>query len=75
MAGDKPHRVDGLVPPRGLSILLYAPFWTLGGLSRKRRRPVERAARLWPLIAVLSLLAALGIFIRLRATRLRVWGT
>jgi hypothetical protein len=39
------------------SILLYAPFWILGGLSRKRRRPAERAVRWWPLMAVLSLLA------------------
>jgi CubicO group peptidase (beta-lactamase class C family) len=39
------------------SILLYAPFWILGGLSRKRRRPTERAVRWWPLMAVLSLLA------------------
>jgi len=39
------------------SILLYAPFWILGGLSRKRRRPSERAVRWWPLMAVLTLLA------------------
>jgi hypothetical protein len=30
----------------------------LGGLSKKRRRPAERAMRLWPLMAVLSLLAS-----------------
>ena len=40
-----------------LAILLYAPFWTFGGLIKRRRRPVERAMRLWPLIAVLSLVA------------------
>jgi cell division protein FtsW (lipid II flippase) len=44
-----------------LSILLYAPFWILGGLCKKRRRPAERAMRLWPLIAVLSLLASVGL--------------
>jgi CubicO group peptidase (beta-lactamase class C family) len=46
-----------------ISILLYAPFWILGGLSKRRRRPAERGMRLWPLIAVLSLLAFVGIFI------------
>jgi len=34
---------------------LYAPFWMIGGLFKKRRRPQERAMRLWPLIALLSL--------------------
>jgi hypothetical protein len=43
------------------SILLYAPFWMLGGLSRKRRRPTERAVRWWPLMSVLSLLAIVGV--------------
>lgn len=46
-----------------LSILLYAPFWIFGGLSKRRRRPVERAMRLWPLVAVLSLAAFVGIFV------------
>jgi CubicO group peptidase (beta-lactamase class C family) len=46
-----------------VAILLYAPFWTLGGLSRKRRRRAERGLRLWPLIAVLSLIAFVGIII------------
>jgi hypothetical protein len=45
-----------------VSILIYAPFWILGGLSRKRRRPAERAMRTWPLMAVLSLIAAVAIF-------------
>jgi CubicO group peptidase (beta-lactamase class C family) len=40
-----------------ISVLLYAPFWILGGLSRKRRRPSERSLRWWPLMAVLSLCA------------------
>ena len=46
-----------------LSILLYAPFWILGGLSKKRRRPAERALRIWPLLAVLSLVVFVIIFI------------
>ena len=46
-----------------VSVLLYAPFWLLGGLSKKRRRPAERWIRLWPLIAVLSLLAVVVLFI------------
>jgi len=37
-----------------VSILAYAPFWILGGLSEKRRRPAEREVRLWPLVTVLS---------------------
>jgi len=45
-----------------VAILVYAPFWALGGLMKKRRRPAERAIRLWPLMAVLSLLACLAIF-------------
>jgi CubicO group peptidase (beta-lactamase class C family) len=45
-----------------VSITLYAPFWIFGGLIKKRRRPAERAMRLWPLIAVLSLLAFVGLF-------------
>lgn len=43
-------------------ILLYAPFWILGGLSKKRRRPAERGIRLWPLVAVLSLISVVIIF-------------
>ena len=46
-----------------LSILFYAPFWVLGGLSTARRRPAERAMRLWPLLAVLCLIAFIAIFI------------
>ena len=46
-----------------ISILLYAPFWILGGISKRRRRPAERALRLWPLLAVLSLLSIVGLFI------------
>ena len=46
-----------------LSTVLYAPFWIFGGLIKRRRRPAERPMRLWPLAAVLSLLAFVGIFI------------
>jgi CubicO group peptidase (beta-lactamase class C family) len=46
-----------------VSILLYAPCWIIGGLIKRRRRPAERAMRLWPLIAVLSLLAFVGLSI------------
>lgn len=45
-----------------ISILIYAPFWILGGLIKNRRRPAERGMRLWPLIAVLSLVAFVVIF-------------
>ncbi|HET6843923.1 MAG TPA: serine hydrolase domain-containing protein [Candidatus Angelobacter sp.] len=48
----------------GVSILLYAPFWIFGGLMRKRRRPAERAMRLLPLIAVLSLIVAQTLFVQ-----------
>lgn len=44
------------------SILLYAPFWIFGGLIKQRRRPTERAMRLWPLIAVLCLLTSTTLF-------------
>ena len=47
-----------------MAILLYAPFWILGGLSRKRRRRAERGLRLWPLIAVLSLVAFVVVIMR-----------
>lgn len=46
-----------------LAILIYAPFWILGGLIRKRRRPAERAMRIWPLVAVLSLGAFVAVII------------
>lgn len=47
-----------------VAILLYAPFWVFGRLIKKRRRPHERAMRLWPLIAAVSLLAAYGLYMR-----------
>ena len=46
-----------------IAIGAYAPFWILGGLSAKRRRPAERGMRWWPLVAVLSLVAFVLIFI------------
>jgi len=47
-----------------VSVVIYAPFWLIGGLSKKRRRPAERGMRLWPLIAVLSFIAGVLIFMR-----------
>ena len=47
-----------------VSVLLYAPFWICGGIIKKRRRPHERAMRLLPLIAVLSLVAAQTLFVQ-----------
>jgi CubicO group peptidase (beta-lactamase class C family) len=46
-----------------IATLLYAPFWVLGRLFKRRRRPDERAMRLWPFIAILSLIAFVGIVI------------
>ncbi|HVM76153.1 MAG TPA: serine hydrolase domain-containing protein [Candidatus Saccharimonadales bacterium] len=46
-----------------MAIGIYAPFWILGALSAKRRRPAERGMRWWPLVAVLSLAAFVLIFI------------
>ena len=44
-----------------LSIVIYAPFWLLGGISKRRRRPAERSLRLWPLLAVLCLVAMVAV--------------
>jgi CubicO group peptidase (beta-lactamase class C family) len=46
-----------------VSILMYAPFWIVGGISRKRRRPAERQLRLWPLVAVLCTMSVVLILI------------
>jgi CubicO group peptidase (beta-lactamase class C family) len=46
-----------------VAIVIYAPFWIIGGFSKRRRRPAERSMRIWPLVAVLSLIAFVGIFI------------
>jgi hypothetical protein len=51
----------------------------IGGFFRKRRRPAERAMRLWPLIAVLSLVAFVGVFMQagndalVRLGNLTIW--
>ncbi len=64
-----------------VSVLVYAPFWLLGGLSKKRRRPAERAIRWWPLIAVLSLAAVVLIVLLssndliTRMGNLTIWST
>lgn len=42
------------------AIVIYAPFWLLGGLSKRRRRPAERSMRLRPVLAVLSLAVFVG---------------
>lgn len=39
-----------------VSIPIYALFWIPGALFKRRRRPEERAMRIWPLIAALSLI-------------------
>ena len=46
-----------------LSIVIYAPFWMLGGLSKQRRRPAERGLRMWPFVAVLSLIGCVIIIV------------
>ena len=46
-----------------ISILLYAPFWIVGGFIKKRRRPAERAIRRWPLMAAIGLAAFVAIVI------------
>jgi CubicO group peptidase (beta-lactamase class C family) len=55
--------VVGFVVLSIFSIVLYAPFWMIGGLIRKRRRPAERVMRWCPFIAVFSLVAFVVIFI------------
>jgi CubicO group peptidase (beta-lactamase class C family) len=45
-----------------ISILLYAPVWIVGGFFKKRRRPAERPMRLWPLLAMLCLIAFVSLF-------------
>lgn len=41
------------------SVVLYAPFWLLSGLAQSRRKPADRALRLWPLVAFGGLITAL----------------
>ncbi len=62
-----------------VSILVYAPFWLIGGFWKNRRRPAERGIRVWPLVAVLSLVAFVVIFtlasddLLMRMGNLTVW--
>ena len=42
-------------------VLLYAPFWIIGGFFKSRRRPAERSIRFFPLVSVLCLIAFVGI--------------
>lgn len=49
-----------------VSVLVYAPFWLVGWINQRRRRPAEHNMRLWPLIAVLSLIAGVVIIILTR---------
>jgi CubicO group peptidase (beta-lactamase class C family) len=46
-----------------LSVLVYAPFWMIGGLRKRRRRTVERGMRVWPLVAVLSLVGSVSVVV------------
>lgn len=46
-----------------VAVVLYAPVWLIGGFFKKRRRPQERAMRLWPLISVLSLIGMIAFVI------------
>ncbi len=46
-----------------LCVLVYAPFWLIAGLSKKRRRSAERGMRVWPLVAVLSLVGSVSVIV------------
>jgi len=54
--------LTGFVLLAVISIPVYALFWLIGGLFPRRRRPAERAMRLYPLLALLSLFAFCVIF-------------
>jgi len=62
-----------------VAIVVYAPVWIIGGFFRRRRRPAERAMRIYPLLAVLSLLAFVVTFmlssndVIMRFGNLTVW--
>ena len=45
-----------------VSIAIYALFWIPSGFLKRRRRPAERAMRVWPLVAVLSLVSIAAVF-------------
>ena len=55
--------LTGFVALSMVSILLYAPTWIIGGFFKKRRRPEERPMRIWPLLAMLSLVTFVALFI------------
>jgi len=55
--------LTALVVVAMISILLYAPVWIIGGFFKKRRRPEERLMRIWPLLAMLCLVAFVAVFI------------
>ncbi|HEY3705107.1 MAG TPA: serine hydrolase domain-containing protein [Terracidiphilus sp.] len=55
--------LTGFVALAVVSIPIYAVFWMIGGFIPRRRRPAERAMRIYPLIAVASLVAFCGIFV------------
>jgi hypothetical protein len=55
--------VTGFILLAILSVPIYALFWIIGGFIPRRRRPAERAMRLYPLAAVASLVAFVTIFI------------
>jgi CubicO group peptidase (beta-lactamase class C family) len=55
--------VTGFIVLAVISIPVYAPFWIIGGFNPRRRRPAERAMRLYPVAAVASLVAFVVIFI------------
>jgi CubicO group peptidase (beta-lactamase class C family) len=46
-----------------ISVIAYAPVWIIGGFFKKRRRPAERPMRIWPLLALLSLIAFVCVII------------
>lgn len=46
-----------------VSVPVYALFWVIGGFIARRRRPAERAMRIYPLLAVASLVGFVAIFI------------
>jgi hypothetical protein len=45
-----------------VAIVLYAPVWIIGGFVKRRRRPAERAMRIYPLASALSLVAFVVVF-------------
>jgi hypothetical protein len=54
--------LTGFVVLAIVSIPLYALFWLIGGFIPRRRRPAERAMRMYPLAAFLSLVLFVCIF-------------